>query len=189
MSERSVFRSASAFKLFRPNSLEPRTFSCVPPACFPTSTLAKKRVARPDNFLDDYGPAPEVFHAPQRFDVPALCSYPFFFCVAAAGSRYGSKKKDSGITSSTVEPHGTVGYEWGTYTDPTTGQPVHVHAVDAGLGVSAAPASSAPPAVAADDRDVMEHGLYEKALPDAMVSSPVFCISRSRSPTKTQSAF
>jgi hypothetical protein len=81
------------------------------------------------------------------------------------------KRKNSGSTE--VYPHGTVGYGWGTYTDPNTGQPVHVHTVDAAVGIGVAPNGKVPPGVADHDRDVMERELYEKALPDAKASLPV----------------
>jgi hypothetical protein len=79
------------------------------------------------------------------------------------------KRKNSSSTE--VYPHGAVGYEWGTYTDPNTGQAVHGHTTAVGIGV--APNGKVPPDVADHDRDVMERELYEKALPDAKVSSPV----------------
>jgi hypothetical protein len=81
------------------------------------------------------------------------------------------KQKNSNSTE--VYPHGTVGYEWGTYTDPNTGQPVRVHTVETAVGIGVAPNGKVPPGVADHDRDVMERELYEKALPDAKVSSPV----------------
>lgn len=81
------------------------------------------------------------------------------------------KRKNSSSTE--VYPHGTVGYGRGTYTDPNTGQPVHVHEVDAAVGIGIAPNGKVPPNVADHDRDVMERELYEKALPDAKVSLPV----------------
>jgi hypothetical protein len=81
------------------------------------------------------------------------------------------KQKNSNSTE--VHPHGTVGYEWGTYTDPNTGQPVHVHTVDTAVGIGVDPNGKVPPDVADHNRDVMEHELYEKALPDAKIFSPV----------------
>jgi hypothetical protein len=81
------------------------------------------------------------------------------------------KQKNSGNTE--VSPHGTVGYGSGTYTDPNTGQPVHVHTVDAEVGIDVAANGKVPPEVADHDRVVMERELYEKALPDAKISSPV----------------
>jgi hypothetical protein len=81
------------------------------------------------------------------------------------------KRKNS--TSTEVYRHGSVGYEAGTYTDPNTGQTVHVHTVDASVGMGTAPNAKVPPDVADHDRNVMERELYEKALPDAKVASPV----------------
>jgi hypothetical protein len=82
-------------------------------------------------------------------------------------------EKQKNSNSSEVYPHGTVGYERGTYTDPNTGQPVHVHAVDTAVGIGVAPNGKVPPDVADHDRDVMERELYEKALPDAKIFAPV----------------
>ena len=82
-------------------------------------------------------------------------------------------EKQKSSSSTEVYPHGTVGYEWGTYTDPNTGQQVHVHAVDTAVGIDVAPNGKVPSHVADHDRDVMERELYEKALPDAKVSAPV----------------
>jgi hypothetical protein len=82
-------------------------------------------------------------------------------------------EKQKSSNSTEVYPHGTVGYEWGTYTDPNTGQQVHVHTVDAAVGIDVAPNGKVPSNVADHDRNVMERELYEKALPDAKVSSPV----------------
>jgi hypothetical protein len=80
------------------------------------------------------------------------------------------QKNSNGID---VSPQGSVGYGRGTYTDPNTGQPVHVNTVDTAVGIGVTPTGKAPPDVADHDRDVMERELYEKALPDAKVSSPV----------------
>jgi hypothetical protein len=70
-------------------------------------------------------------------------------------------------------PHGVVGYERGTYADPNTGQPVHVNTVGTAVGIDASSNGKVPADVADRDRDFMERELYEKALPDAEVSSPV----------------
>jgi len=96
------------------------------------------------------------------------------------------KQKNSSATE--VYPHGTVGYEWGTYTDPNTGQPVHVHTVDTEVGVDVAPNGKVPPNVADRDRDAMERELYEKALPDAKVSSPVAGYLYFRVPNRNKKA-
>jgi hypothetical protein len=82
-------------------------------------------------------------------------------------------EKQKNSSSTEVYPHGSVGYEWGTYTDPNTGQSVHVHTVEAAVGMGTTPNSKVPADVAERDREVMERELYEKALPDAKVSSPV----------------
>ncbi len=80
------------------------------------------------------------------------------------------KKKNSSAGVTTV---GGVGYESGTYTDPNTGQAVRVRRVTTSAGVGASAGNRVPPDVAAHDRDVMEHELYEKGLPEAKVSIPV----------------
>jgi hypothetical protein len=82
------------------------------------------------------------------------------------------KKKNSGAGVG-VTTVGGVGYESGTYIDPSTGQPVHVRGVTTSAGVGASVGNGVPPGVADHDRDVMEHELYEKGLPEAKVSIPV----------------
>lgn len=81
------------------------------------------------------------------------------------------REKNSG--KNTVYPHGSVGYEWGTYTDPVTGQPVHGHRIGTDIGVATGPGNTVPPGVADHDREVMERELEEKGLPEAKVSIPV----------------
>jgi hypothetical protein len=70
-------------------------------------------------------------------------------------------------------PHGAVGYEHGTYADPNTGQPVHVNNVGGAVGIDSTSNGRVQADVADRDRDAMERELYEKALPDAQVYSPV----------------
>ncbi len=82
-------------------------------------------------------------------------------------------EKQKNSRSTDVSPQASVGYGRGTYTDPNTGQPVHAHTVDTAVGIGVAVNGKVPPDVADRDRDVMERELYEKALPDANVSSPV----------------
>ena len=72
-----------------------------------------------------------------------------------------------------VTTSGGVGYESGTYTDPVTGQPVHVRGVSTSVGVGISTGNSTPPDVAERDREVIERELYEKGLPEAKVSIPV----------------
>jgi hypothetical protein len=67
-----------------------------------------------------------------------------------------------------------VGYESGTYTDPTTGRPVHVRGVSTNAGVAVtAGGNSVPPDVAGHDRDVMEWELAEKGLPLDKATIPI----------------
>ncbi len=84
-------------------------------------------------------------------------------------------KPKAPLTGSGVDitPVANVGYEAGTYIDPITGQPTHVHGVSAGGGVGVAPASTIPPDIADRNRDSIEHELYEKGLPEAKVSIPI----------------
>jgi hypothetical protein len=83
------------------------------------------------------------------------------------------KPSSSGGGGVQVTPVASVGYENGTYIDPITGQPVHVHGVSGGGGVGVSPAGSTPPSVADHDRDFVERELYEKGVPEAKVSIPV----------------
>jgi hypothetical protein len=85
------------------------------------------------------------------------------------------EKEKPPLTGKTVTPHGEVGigYDTGTYTDPNTGQPVHVHSVSTEASVAVTPDASKPAADADHDREVIERELYEKALPEAKVSIPV----------------
>jgi hypothetical protein len=81
------------------------------------------------------------------------------------------QKDRSPLTSGGVRPTGSVGYETGTYQDPVTGQPVHVHSVDAGVGVTKDP--GIPPAVSDHDREVMEWELSSKCLQEDKASIPI----------------
>ena len=82
-------------------------------------------------------------------------------------------EKQKNGSGTEVYPHGTVGYERGTYADPNTGQPVHVNTIDTAVGMGTTPNAKVPADVADRDREAMERELYEKALPDAKVWSPV----------------
>jgi hypothetical protein len=83
------------------------------------------------------------------------------------------QKKNSGSGVDVTSTTG-VGYESGTYTDPTTGQPVHVRGVSTNAGVAVATGgNSVPPDVAAHDRDVMEWELAEKGLPLDKATIPI----------------
>lgn len=72
-----------------------------------------------------------------------------------------------------VVTSGAVGYESGTYIDPVTGQPVHVHGVSTSTGVGVSNGSSVPADIADHDREMIERELYEKGLPEGKVSVPV----------------
>ena len=68
---------------------------------------------------------------------------------------------------------GAVGYESGTYIDPVTGQPVHVHGVSTSAGVGVSNGNSVPADIADQDREMIQRELYEKGLPEGKVSVPV----------------
>ena len=66
-----------------------------------------------------------------------------------------------------------VGYESGTYIDPVTGQPVHVHGVATSTGVGVSAGNGGSPGGAGHEREVLERELSEKGLPEAKVTVPV----------------
>jgi hypothetical protein len=72
-----------------------------------------------------------------------------------------------------VATYGTVGYESGTYTDPLTGEPVHVHGVSTSAGTGVSNGNSVSADITKHDREVMERELYEKGLPEGKASVPV----------------
>ena len=82
----------------------------------------------------------------------------------------------------TVKTSTGVGYESGTYTDPVTGQPVHVRGITMSAGVGVSTGNSVPPDIADRDREIIERELYEKGLPEAKVSIPVVLLETLTSP-------
>jgi hypothetical protein len=66
-----------------------------------------------------------------------------------------------------------VGVEFGTYTDPVTGQPVHVRGVTTSASVGVGVGSSVPATAAERQREITERELSEKSLPEAQISVPV----------------
>jgi hypothetical protein len=66
-----------------------------------------------------------------------------------------------------------VGVEFGTYTDPVTGQQEHGHAVTTSASVGIGTGSSAPSSTADRERENIERELGEKSLPEAKISVPV----------------
>ena len=80
------------------------------------------------------------------------------------------KNPSRGVNVTTA---GGVGYESGTYIDPVTGEPVHVHGVSTSAGVGVSNGNSVPADIADHDREIIERELYEKGLPEAKVSIPV----------------
>lgn len=98
------------------------------------------------------------------------------------------EKQGSKVGVATSESVG-IGYESGTYTDPVTGQPVHVHGTTTSAGVGVGVGDVVPPTVAERDREVIERELSEKGLPKAKVVIPVsgylyFSIPRQKKNTK-----
>jgi hypothetical protein len=83
------------------------------------------------------------------------------------------KRKSSGGGGADVTETAGVGYESGTYTDPITGQQVHVRGVSTAAGVGIAAGTPVPPGVADRDREINERELYEKGLPEDKISIPV----------------
>lgn len=81
-----------------------------------------------------------------------------------------TKDANGGVT--TVASAG-VGVEFGTYTDPVTGQPVHGRAVTTSVGAGVGVGSSAPPTVTERNREAIERELGEKSLSQARISVPV----------------
>lgn len=83
------------------------------------------------------------------------------------------KKAGSGAPVS-VQTGATVGYESGTYTDPSTGQPTRVHGVytatEVGVGVGR---PNPAPGSTERDRQVMEKELDQKGLPEGKSAAPV----------------
>lgn len=87
--------------------------------------------------------------------------------AAKLGKKNGS---NGGVTTSMGVG---VGYESGTYIDPVTGQPVHVHGVTSSVGAGVGVGGGVPPTVAEHDREVIERELSEKGLPEAKIAIAV----------------
>jgi hypothetical protein len=106
-----------------------------------------------------------VLHAPTSFRTtnhPLLTS-PFL----RAQDAQSSSEKHAGTA-----PRASAD-ESGTYTDPITGQQVHVRGVSTAAGVGIAAGTPVPPGIADRDREIIERELYEKGLPEDKVSIPV----------------
>ena len=93
---------------------------------------------------------------------------------------------NGGVTTSTSAG---IGYESGTYIDPVTGRPVHVHGVTTSAGVAVGVGDRVPATVAEHEREVIERELSEKGLPEARVAIPVsgylyFSLPRQKKHTK-----
>jgi hypothetical protein len=88
--------------------------------------------------------------------------------TTVAAKLEGKKNPPVDVTTSTG-----VGYESGTYTDPVTGQTVHVRGVTTSAGAGVSTGNTVPQDVADRDREIIERELYAKGLPEAKVSVPV----------------
>ena len=105
------------------------------------------------------------------------------FTLAVEGMDVGVKPQRATVVSArltrgassgvTTVANAGVGVEFGTYTDPVTGQPVHGRAVTTSVGAGVGTGSSAPPAVAQHNREAIERELGEKSMPQAKISVPV----------------
>lgn len=73
----------------------------------------------------------------------------------------------------TVSPTVGVGYETGTYTDPSTGTRQHSSGVYTSTGVGVGIGSADQPGSSEADRKTMELELSEKGLPEGTASAPV----------------
>jgi hypothetical protein len=73
----------------------------------------------------------------------------------------------------TVSPSVGVGYETGTYTDPSTGTRQHSSGVYTSTGVGVGIGSADQPGSSEADRKTMELELSEKGLPEGTASAPV----------------
>jgi hypothetical protein len=91
--------------------------------------------------------------------------------ATVVSAKLEKKKNSNGNVTATTGAG--IGYESGTYTDPSTGQPVHGHGVTTSTSVAVAVGDRVPAAVAEHDREVIERELSEKSLPEAKISIPV----------------
>jgi len=80
------------------------------------------------------------------------------------------KKSNSNVGVTTAVG---VGYQSGTSTDSTSGQPTKVHGVYTTASVAVDIGVATPTAVAEREREAMAHELGEKGLPEASISVPV----------------
>ena len=105
------------------------------------------------------------------------------FTLSAEGTDLSARPQSATVLSAklTKNPDGGVstaasvgvGVEFGTYTDPVTGQPVHVRGVTTSASVGVGVGSTVPATVAESRRDVIERELSEKSLPEARITVPV----------------
>jgi len=106
------------------------------------------------------------------------------FALYISGSDLGTKPEGATLVAAALQKkasagppvavHGgaTVGYESGTYTDPSTGQPTRVHGVYTGTEVNVSDPKPAPGSTERD-RQIMEKELDEKGLPLGKAAAPV----------------
>lgn len=97
-----------------------------------------------------------------------------------------TKDADGGVTTAASVG---VGVDFGTYTDPSTGRPVHVRGVTTSASVGVGLGGSVPATVTERQREVIERELSEKSLPEARISVPVsgylyFSLPKHKKPAK-----
>ena len=99
-----------------------------------------------------------------------------------------SKDDNHGVTTAATVG---VGVELGTYTDPVTGQPVHVRGISTSASVGVGIGGPVPPTAAERAREAIERELADKSLPEAKISVPVsgylyFSLPKQKKPVKYQ---
>ena len=99
-----------------------------------------------------------------------------------------SKDDHHGVTTAATVG---VGVELGTYTDPVSGQPVHVRGISTSASVGVGIGGSMPPSAAERAREAIERELADKSLPEAKISVPVsgylyFSLPKQKKPVKYQ---
>lgn len=97
-----------------------------------------------------------------------------------------SKDVNSGVTTAASVG---IGVELCTYTDPVTGQPVHVRGITTSASVGVGIGGPVPPSAAERAREAIERELADKSLPEATISVPVsgylyFSLPKQKKPAK-----
>lgn len=111
----------------------------------------------------------------------------------AASNQRKSNPPPSRPSDVTIYPTATIGYESGTWTDPTTGQRRHAGGVytDTGVGVAVGdPGYPQPPRPGSTDRDrdVMSQELTDRMLPEGNTAMPIAGYLYFRLPAKVRTS-